>query len=424
MRKRLRFLANEDTLAKTIKDKLKNCDVSLIESLFVLGTDVENINKIMDSIKYERSKSGFKIELVEKNENIDDHNLLIPVYRENDKPDISEIPKFSGNYELLNKYVRWMGDDKLFYAIYNEYLQVSDIPRFKEYLRKDNFEINNDGNAFMQTIDLINHIKITLENIDTFKNLENEIIHFKEISAILEDNELEELKKKINHVIGYGRQEEQLKMLTEKLQKHEISPEEFEKEVKKINWFEVEEFKKDQFKINIKNIKNHYYIPVMVAEDSKEDLINHIIKEESEKKFIKDLEDYIKNNEVNADFWYFSKIDQTTDKIYIPYYSKKNNRQDKFYPDFIFWIKKDNDYYIIFVDPKSTSFTDYEYKVDGYSRIFEENEKIKEFHKDQLNIYVYIFLITDDKKILPEKYKKYWYDDPKSIFDIINKSND
>jgi len=147
--------------------------VSIIESLFVFGTDVDNIKKIMESIKYERSKSGFKIEL-EKNKDIDNHNLLIPVYGENDRPEISEIPKFSGNYELLNKYVQWLGDDKLFYAVYNEYLQVSDIPRFKEYLREDNFDKNNDGNAFMQTIDLINHIKITLENIDTFKNLDNE----------------------------------------------------------------------------------------------------------------------------------------------------------------------------------------------------------------------------------------------------------
>jgi len=421
-RKRLRFLANENTLAKTIKNKLKDCDVSLIESLFVFGTNVENIKKIMDSIKYERSKSGFNIEL-EKNKNIDDHNLLIPVYRENDRPEISEIPKFSGNYELLNNYVQWLGDDKLFYALYNEYLQVSDIQRFKDYLRKDNFEINDDRNAFMQTIDLINHIKITLENIDTFKNLENEIIHFKEISAILDENELDELKRKIDNVIGFGRKEEQLKMLTEKLQKQEISPEEFQRELKKINWFEVEEFKKDQFKVNIKNIKNHYYIPVMVAEDSKEDLIKHIIKEESEKKFIEDLENYIKNNEVNADFWYFSKIDQTTDKIYIPYYNKKNNRQDKFYPDFIFWIKKNNDYYIIFVDPKSIEYTDYEYKVDGYSRIFEENEKVKVFHKDGLNIRVYLYLYTEDRNKLSEKYKKYWHDNPKLIFDKINKSS-
>ena len=190
--------------------------------------------------------------------------------------------------------------------------------------------------------------------------------------------------------------------------------------MREIKWFEVEEFNKDKYKISIKNIKNHYYIPVIIAEDSKEDFINHIIKEDSEKKFIEDLENFIKNNQVNADFWYFSKIDQTTDKIYIPYYNKKNNRQDKFYPDFIFWIKKNEDYHIIFVDPKSIEYTDYEYKVDGYSRIFEENGKIKECHKDGLNIRVHLFLYTKDSKTVSEKYKKYWYDNPKSIFNVIN----
>jgi len=422
MRKRLRFLANENTLAKTIKNKLKNYEVSLIESLFVFGTDVNNIKKIMESIKYERSKSGFKIEL-EKNKDIDEHNLLIPVYKENDKPDISEIPKFSGNYELLKEYINWLGDYKILYAIYSDYLQVADIERLKQYLlNEDNFNKNNDGNAFMQTIDLINHIKITLENIDTFKNLENEIIHFKEINAILDENDLNDLKKKIDNVISFSSKKEQYNELIIKLQNKEISQEEFQKQYDSLKLHEVEEFQKDQYKIKIKNIKKHYYIPVIIAEDSKEALINHIIKENSERKFIEELEDYIKNNEVNADFWYFSKIDQTTDKIYIPYYNKKNNRQDKFYPDFIFWIKKNNDYYIIFVDPKSIEYTDYEYKVDGYSRIFEENEKVKVFHKDGLNIRVYLYLYTEDRNKLSEKYKKYWYDNPKSIFDIINKS--
>ncbi|MFP3257150.1 MAG: hypothetical protein RXO36_05075, partial [Candidatus Nanopusillus acidilobi] len=311
------------------------------------------------------------------------------------------------------------------YAIYSDYLQVADIERLKQYLlNEDNFNKNNDGNAFMQTIDLINHIKITLENIDTFKNLENEIIHFKEINAILDENDLKDLKDKIDKIINFGKQEEQVDILYEKVVGKKITQEEFNKEIKKINLNKVEEFQKDQYRIKIKNIKKHYYIPVIIAEDSKEALINHIIKEDSEKIFIEELEklEDIKDNEVNVDFWYFSKIDQTTDKIYIPYYNKKNNRQDKFYPDFIFWIKKNNDYYIIFVDPKSIEYTDYEYKVDGYSRIFEENEKVKVFHQDGLNIRVYLYLYTKDRNKLSEKYKKYWYDNPKLIFDVINKS--
>jgi len=427
MRKRLKFLANEYDSAKTIMDKLKNCEVSMIESLFVFGTDVENIKKIMDSIKYERSKSGFTVEL-EKNKYIDDHNLLIPVYGKNDKPKISDIPKFSGNYESLRDYIiNWLTDDKILYAIYSDYLQdlqVSDIPRLKEYLSKeDNFDKNDEVNAFMQTIDLIGHIKITLENIYTFKNLENEIIHFKEINAILDENELKDLKNKIKNVADFGSKKEQLDTLTRKLQNNEISREEFQRRYDSLKQFEIEEFQKGQYKISIKNISNHYYIPVMVAEDSKEDLINHIIKEESEKKFIKDLENYIKNKEVNVDYWFFSKIDQTTDKIYIPYYNKKNNRQDKFYPDFIFWIKIGNDYHIIFVDPKSTNYTDYEFKADGYSKVFEEKKgNPKRFKYNEYNIYVYLLLYTEDKNKLSEGYKRYWFDNPEAIFSTLSKA--
>ena len=427
-RKRLKFLANEKELAKIIKEKPKDCDVSMIESLFVFGTDVENIKKIMDLIKYERSKSGFTLEL-KKNKYIDDNDLLIPVYGEPYKPKISEIPKFSGNYELLKKYINEeIRDDKIIYTIYSDYLQdleVSDIPRLKEYLSNEHhFDKNNEGNAFMQTIDLIRHIKITLENIDTFKKLENEIIHFKEINAILDEKELKDLKNKIDNVIGFDSKKEQLDTLTMKLQNNEISLGEFQRQYDSLKQFEIEEFQKGQYKISIKNISNHYYIPVMIAEDSKEDLINHIIKEPSEKKFIEDLENYIKikSNEVNVDYWFFSKIDQTTDKIYIPYYNKKNNGQDKFYPDFIFWLKKDNDYYIIFVDPKSINYTDYGYKVEGYSRIFEENNNPKRFKYNEYNIYVYLLFYTDDKNKLSEDYQRYWCDSPEEIFSKLNKT--
>ncbi len=422
MRKRLRFLANENALAKQLKDKLNDYEISMIESLFVFGTNVDNITKIMDSIKYERSKSGFILELYE-NKDTEKYELLIPVYQEKDKPSIDEIPKFSGNFDLLNDYIKWICDDKILYALYSDYLQVADITRLKEYIKRENFETNQSGNAYLQTIDLIDHIKITLENFYRFKDLENEIIHFKEINAILDEKEVEELKKKIDSVVKSAEQEK-LEQLTEKLTNNKISKEEFLEQIKKIKLSEEQDFQKDGYKISIRNVSNHYYIPVMIADDSKEDLINHIIKEESERKFIKDLENFIKNNKIDVDFWFFSKIDQTTDKVYIPYYNKKTNKQDKFYPDFIFWIKKGNDYYIVFVDPKSTAFTDYEYKVDGYSKIFEENDGVKRFQFDELKIYVYVylFLYTDDKNKLPDKYKNYWYDDPKAIFDVTSKT--
>ncbi len=68
----------------------------------------------------------------------------------------------------------------------------------------------------------------------------------------------------------------------------------------------------------------------------------------------------------------FSKLDQTLDEVYIPYYNPKVNNIAKFKPDFIFWLQKDNRYVILFIDPKGTEYTDGYRKIDGYSRIFEE----------------------------------------------------
>jgi hypothetical protein len=41
----------------------------------------------------------------------------------------------------------------------------------------------------------------------------------------------------------------------------------------------------------------------------------------------------------------FIKIDETLDEVYIPYYDYADNSLKKFKPDFIFWLKKDNNYW-------------------------------------------------------------------------------
>ena len=427
MRQRLNFLDGEKV--KVVKEKVKPCDVSMIESLFVFGTDAEHIITIMNLIRNEINKSGSPIENVNKNKNIDGNDLLIPVYKKLYKPEISEIPKFSGNYKLLLDYINWLNDNKIdnktdnkiLYAIYNDDLHVSDIERLISYLSdENNFHKNSEGNIFRQTEYLIRHINITLENFHTFKNLGDEIVHFKNIKAILDENELKDLRNKIQKIADFDVKKEQLDILTRKLQNKEISQEEFQRQYDNLKQSEIEEFQTGPYKLTIRSIRNHYYNPVLIAEDpNEEDLINHIIKEPSEKEFIENLENYIKDNKVNVDYWFFSKIDQTTDKIYIPYYDKENNSQSNFYPDFIFWIKKGKDYYIIFVDPKSRKFTEYEYKVDGYSRIFEENGNPKRFEYDKYNIYVYLLLYTDDRKKLPKRYERYWYDKPENIFSKV-----
>ncbi|MEM3585363.1 MAG: hypothetical protein QXJ50_03140, partial [Candidatus Woesearchaeota archaeon] len=77
------------------------------------------------------------------------------------------------------------------------------------------------------------------------------------------------------------------------------------------------------------------------------------------------------------------------------------------------------EYFITFIDPKSTKYTDFEYKVDGYKRIFEKEEKIIIFDNEGIKIRVYLFLYTDDKNKVSEGYKKYWFDNFENIKTVL-----
>lgn len=84
------------------------------------------------------------------------------------------------------------------------------------------------------------------------------------------------------------------------------------------------------------------------------------------------------------------------DEVYIPYYDPKANRIARFKPDFIFWLQKDNRYFILFVDPKGTEHTAYERKVDGYQQLFQVGNTPKVFQHNGLSVSVHLFLRTED----------------------------
>ena len=155
-----------------------------------------------------------------------------------------------------------------------------------------------------------------------------------------------------------------------------------------------------------------------LTESERADFIQHIIKHKSEVDFLNKLEEYIQQENISFkqfDWWFFSKIDETLDEVYIPYYNPKTNRIDKFKPDFIFWLKKENDYTILFIDPKGTEHTDGYRKIDGYSRIFEiersRKQVCKVFSFYNLNVKVKLFLKSQHGKAqILDNYRKYWFD--------------
>jgi hypothetical protein len=171
-------------------------------------------------------------------------------------------------------------------------------------------------------------------------------------------------------------------------------------------------------RIHIKHIAQHYYLPVVLSDSERIDYIRHIIKTPSEVNFILDLEKSLSRPDSmfnQFDWWFFSKLDASLDEVYIPYYDRERNRIAQFKPDFIFWLKKGQNYWIIFLDPKSRTYTDYEWKVDDFRKLFEENGHPKNFDYNGLKVKVGLFLRTDDRSKVADAYRSYWIDSPKDI---------
>jgi type III restriction enzyme len=191
----------------------------------------------------------------------------------------------------------------------------------------------------------------------------------------------------------------------------QITIEEFMAEV--TSQTQSETFPSDNGSLEIRRIANHYYIPVILSENERIEYIRSIIHVASEVQFLRLLEEYIRtkdNRFKNYDWWLFSRVDEKYDEINIPYYYPFENRIANFKPDFIFWLQKGKSYQIIFVDPKGTGRTEYEHKVDGFRRLFEEEDKPKVFHYDEINVKVHLFLYTPDTQNLADGYRKYWFD--------------
>ncbi|MCI4463768.1 MAG: hypothetical protein JHC30_06330, partial [Caldisericum sp.] len=102
-------------------------------------------------------------------------------------------------------------------------------------------------------------------------------------------------------------------------------------------------------------------------------------------------------------------------KVYIPYYSGSSSRIAKFKPDFIFWFRKGCKYLILFLDPKGTEHAANYKKIDGYSRIFEENgePKVFAYENECGKLEVRVILRFWNKRLddVPDAYLSYYVAD-------------
>jgi hypothetical protein len=118
----------------------------------------------------------------------------------------------------------------------------------------------------------------------------------------------------------------------------------------------------------------------------------------------------------------FSRADENADTITLPYYHPRENRIRDFHPDFIFWLKKGNSYWILFVDPKGMSYTDPEYKMDSYKELFLDHTtgQPREFKYNGLTVRVVLAMYNKGASEASGGYGEFWYDHPRQILQRLN----
>lgn len=380
-----------------------------LETLFVVSTNKEAISSIISWQEEQNNSLDWHEVALEKNE-IDNKILYIPTYKKHeisaDKIKSKNAFKLSSkNKEDLKIYMKNLTSQM--FALKHKLYNKKEYDLFSQMVNKDNtFFI--DKNVHYKSLDILiekfkNRLYVKQSTVDTFKALNDEIVHFRKIKV--REDKKEEFVQTVSKTI-------EMQILTDD-EVYQKSKEDGISLKDATDLYQTNEFTFEDAKFQ--KILNHYYNPVISGEDL--NWIKNIISEESEVVFLEELTKICSDIDKRYDWWMFSKLNQYHDKnIFIPY--TENGEEKPFYPDFIFWLQKENKQTILFIDPKGDRFGDYQHKIDGYKKVFENQI----FNVGKTTIDVKLALTRITNTTVGDRYEDYWYskDDLLSIFDETN----
>lgn len=383
-----------------------------LESLYIFATNKEVVKNILEGLEKQLNPEWIKLKGIKKNEAVKEKEL--PVF----------IPAFEDTQ--LNEKPFWIGN--------NEYKEVSALveesgPKvlllknnlrlrtYKKIISKKNFIVGTrQRKRTPENILFVadNYFNEPIKKLSEIKILDGEISHYQEVKTNIDKEEAVKLERDILKIIKPRMPENEIDKLFEE---KKITLKEYKEKITDLA-------KKDSFEVlsqellEFKILEEHYYSPILFKKDS--EYFQHIIKNESEINFLNDLIEYLKQEEnklKNFDWWYFSKIDEAIDKIGIPYFDSEAGEYRTFYPDFVFWFKKNNKYYLKFIDPHGVQFIGNSAdKIDGFNDFVSDLAKLK--NKNIYSAELYFYNERGVSHGVDDFYRKYWTNDFETIFNI------
>ena len=416
-RKRLQSLSNANNINQSTYEAAQG-SAHALESLFVFGTNAENIRKIIGSLQTKEGEETFELgEKFGRNPDAMNKLLLIPVYEESNKTFVDKkirYPISESDLDSAKKLFGKLSDINILVKYENSNPKTLQKIRSKLKTMQSYKETRSIGNPELVVGNLLNFFNLRSEEFNKFDELkESHIVHFAKIKFSGKRDDFEILKERISIIADEPKKKHELKRIFDggKQDEYDRQNSLFEK---------AKEFEVDGKKFDIKYLARHYYHPLLVSNEEKTTYLKHIIDVESERRFIEKLESSAGAWDDKFDWWMFSKLDETLDKVYIPYYNGTQNRYARFHPDFIFWFENARGYHILFLDPKGTTHTSYQHKADGYKGLFGTAGEEKVLREHGRNIRVYLRFFGDDGSTAPEGYENYWINEVSAIPKILD----
>ncbi|MGB9918798.1 DEAD/DEAH box helicase family protein, partial [Fervidobacterium gondwanense] len=258
-----------------------------LETLFVFATNRNAVETVLQQINIVKTiENWHKVEF-KKNDQTEGKCLLIPKYKQLGKKiyELEYPPKFTlskENYELLKMYFDLVSKEKF---SLERGCSFSEFEKLKKLIDENGKYFKIDKNFHYRSFErllsaLLSYLRSDVEELDTGNPFiplpEKSIVHFKEI--MVKEDILESFMSAVDDIYN------------------EIYP------------------STDVNDINLERLSGHYYIPIAYTNnDSAKELVKHIITVESEVEFLKSLKSKMRCLSQKCEYWFFSKLDETTD---------------------------------------------------------------------------------------------------------------